>query len=206
VAGLMHGLVLKALGQNVLVLESRQPSELKAQAAGLSLGPHAYELMKTLVGGNDVYGLHNPASQILDKGSNVVVELPISTAVMTSSWSVVFDRLKSKFEMDEELKGSGIYETGKRVIGTDDTGTSVSVHYREGDSGSEKTVTAKLVVAADGCRSSIRQQFVPEVQTKYAGYLAWRGCVAETETPEALKGAFEGKLVMHMPGGSYILA
>ena len=206
VAGLMHALVLKALGRSVLVLESRQPSDLKAQAAGLSLGPHAQEVMKNFVGGDDIYGLHNPASQIMAKEGNVMVELPINTAVMTSSWSVVFDRLMNKFENEEESEGRGKYDTAKRVVGVDDMRDSVVVRYRADGVEGEKTVTAKLVVAADGCRSSIRHQLAPEIQTKYAGYRAWRGCVAESEAPETLQGIFDGKLVMHMPGGSYILA
>ena len=32
-----------------------------------------------------------------------------------------------------------------------------------------------LLVAADGIRSTLRQQLLPEAQPAYAGYIAWRG-------------------------------
>ncbi|MFM8767985.1 MAG: FAD-dependent monooxygenase [Rubrivivax sp.] len=39
---------------------------------------------------------------------------------------------------------------------------------------------ADLVVAADGIRSTLRQQLLPEVRPRYAGYVAWRGVAEES--------------------------
>ncbi|KAL6602938.1 hypothetical protein ACP70R_043299 [Stipagrostis hirtigluma subsp. patula] len=36
-------------------------------------------------------------------------------------------------------------------------------------------VTGDLLVAADGCMSSIRRRFLPDLKLRYAGYCAWRG-------------------------------
>ncbi|GAB4854141.1 hypothetical protein Ancab_022725 [Ancistrocladus abbreviatus] len=36
-------------------------------------------------------------------------------------------------------------------------------------------IVADLLVAADGCLSSIRQSFLPDLRLRYAGYCAWRG-------------------------------
>ena len=38
---------------------------------------------------------------------------------------------------------------------------------------------ADLLIAADGIRSAIRQQYWPQVQPEYAGYVAWRGLCDE---------------------------
>jgi 2-polyprenyl-6-methoxyphenol hydroxylase-like FAD-dependent oxidoreductase len=40
---------------------------------------------------------------------------------------------------------------------------------------------ADLIVGADGLFSTLRQQFLPEVRPRYAGYVAWRGIVDEVE-------------------------
>jgi 2-polyprenyl-6-methoxyphenol hydroxylase-like FAD-dependent oxidoreductase len=37
-----------------------------------------------------------------------------------------------------------------------------------------------LVVASDGIRSAVRQQFAPQIQQVYAGYVAWRGVCEES--------------------------
>ena len=36
-------------------------------------------------------------------------------------------------------------------------------------------------MGADGLFSTVRRQFLPEVQPKYVGYVAWRGLVDEAE-------------------------
>uniref|UniRef100_A0A0E0LD69 FAD-binding domain-containing protein n=1 Tax=Oryza punctata TaxID=4537 RepID=A0A0E0LD69_ORYPU len=36
-------------------------------------------------------------------------------------------------------------------------------------------VAGDLLVAADGCTSAIRRQFLPELKLRYSGYCAWRG-------------------------------
>ena len=40
-----------------------------------------------------------------------------------------------------------------------------------------------LVIGADGFRSAIRNSIMPEVQPKFAGYIAWRGMVEEGAMP-----------------------
>ena len=43
-----------------------------------------------------------------------------------------------------------------------------------------------ILVGADGIRSTVRQQFLPDVLPLYAGYTAWRGLVNESAFPPAL--------------------
>ena len=46
-----------------------------------------------------------------------------------------------------------------------------------------KLSQADLLVGADGIRSTVRQQCLPDVAPRYAGYSAWRALIAETRFP-----------------------
>ena len=50
---------------------------------------------------------------------------------------------------------------------------------------------AICLIGADGIRSTVRQQFLPDVAPLYAGYTAWRGLVNEADFPRALHAFFE---------------
>ncbi|KAI3512365.1 hypothetical protein L1887_19680 [Cichorium endivia] len=52
---------------------------------------------------------------------------------------------------------------------------SVKVQSKELQTGKAIEIVGDLLVAADGCLSSIRQTFLPDLKLRYSGYCAWRG-------------------------------
>ena len=203
ISGLMHGVVLRSLGYNVHILEAREPEALKAEAGGLSLGPQALELVETFLPHVAPFMIPSTHTQFLGADEKLFREIPIAFPVEITGWNLLFDRLKAAFLEENGRKGSGRYDTGRRVTDVSDLGQSVAVTL-EGIS--NNSLEADLVIAADGGRSVLRSKSLPDCAPVYAGYIAWRGCVPEASVPDVLGGAFEGKLLMHLGENNYILA
>jgi 2,6-dihydroxypyridine 3-monooxygenase len=55
----------------------------------------------------------------------------------------------------------------------------------------ERKVTSDLLLAADGANSALRHRFVPDAAPNYAGYVAWRGTLDESDTPPHLLAFFD---------------
>src|SRR5256885_11690945 len=53
------------------------------------------------------------------------------------------------------------------------------------DDGSE--TRTDLLIGADGLRSTVRAQLIPDAEPRYAGYVAWRGLVRSEEHTSELQ-------------------
>ena len=66
------------------------------------------------------------------------------------------------------------HRLGAQVTAATSSLQGVNVRLADG-----QTLPADLLIAADGIRSTVRAQLLPEVQPQYAGYVAWRGVCDE---------------------------
>ncbi|KAA8615415.1 UbiH 2-polyprenyl-6-methoxyphenol hydroxylase [Pyrenophora tritici-repentis] len=206
IAGLMHALVLKSHGYNVDVLEVRSKEQLQAQAAGLSLWPNAQKVLTTYIPEvelNDVV-FRNPSFPIFDNKGEMVVEVPCTEDVRTSCWAGIHRLLWTACENRKEGHGLVTMRCGTTVSGLTENDDHLTVAYK-GEDGTEDTIPADLVIAADGARSYFRSLVLPDVKPEYVGYVAWRASIKVADAPEQLLCAIEGKMPICMLDGSYVM-
>ena len=86
------------------------------------------------------------------------------------------------------------YHIGKELQRIEQTADRVVAHFADGTA-----AEGDLLVAADGFRSNVRAEVLPEVKPAYAGYIAWRGLVDESALPPAVHADIFDAMVFGLP-------
>ena len=167
--GLFVANMLHRDGHDVKVLE-----KVKGSMSGRGAGIVSHDaLVKSLErAGLDVQatlGVEVPGRVLLDQAGQSLIAFDMPQVL--TSWSRLYQILRAALPADR-------YFQGVSVSRVEEQGDSVQI-FSTAD-GHETRWTADVVIASDGIRSNIRQQFFPEVQPQYAGYIAWRGVCDES--------------------------
>lgn len=109
-----------------------------------------------------------------------------------SSWNTVYRRLLAHW-------GSDRYLLAHEMVGFDQNDAEVCVRF------AGRQVQADLLVCADGVGSSSRLHLQPRAAQVYAGYVAWRGMVAERDLPRQLAASLSDAITYHVFANSHIL-
>src|SRR5258706_481539 len=105
------------------------------------------------------------------------------------AWERVYRLLRDAFPPEH-------YHRGRGVSGFVQTERSVLAQF--GDGGAAE---GDLLVGADGLRSTIRQQCLPQLLPSYAGYVAWRALIAEATFAPTIHRELFDSMVFCLPPG-----
>ncbi len=189
--GLTSALLLRDLGHDVTIYE-RSRRELEQRGAGIGFLPDSSRYLVERVGKSlDELSTSTEVIRYLDRSGATTYEQ--RHRYHFSSWNTVYRELLSAF-------GRERYLLGHEVVGRDEHGDTVIVHL-----GSGRHVEADLLVCADGVASGFRRQLLPEARHRYAGYVAWRGMVPESQLDPATATRLGDAISYYVYANSHIL-
>src|SRR6478736_908851 len=189
-SGLFAGLQLRARGVAVDIYE-RVDSELSGRGAGIVAQPSVPKAMRALGIGTADLGVEMTTRKILDVEGRTVVEAQCPQTL--TAWERLYRILRDAFPAAHYHRGIGLK-------GFEQSGRSVTAHFTDG-----RSVEANLLVGADGIRSTVRQQLLPDLNPLYAGYVAWRSLLPEQAIPPAIHRELFEHMTFCLPPGEQFL-
>jgi 2-polyprenyl-6-methoxyphenol hydroxylase-like FAD-dependent oxidoreductase len=176
-SGLLSALLLRRAGWDVEIYE-RAEGELSGRGAGIVAQQELIARLRGLGLATEELGVHITRRQIIDAQGRVTHE--IECPQVATAWERLYRLLRDSFPPER-------YHRGKGLANFTQDQRAVQAQFSDGE-----TVEADLLVGADGIRSTVRQQCLPEVVPLYAGYAAWRAMIAEEAfPPETHRAVFE---------------
>jgi 2-polyprenyl-6-methoxyphenol hydroxylase-like FAD-dependent oxidoreductase len=192
VGGLFAAHFLRAIGWDVLVVE-RSTGALADRGASIGTRDELFAALRRIGISLDASAGVAAHSRIcLDAGGRVVAELPIAS--VSSAWDRIYRPLRAALP-DEA------YRAGRRVERAEPRLAGATAIFADGT-----LEDADLLVAADGIHSTLRRQFLPEAEPRYAGYVAWRGVIEESALTRAEHELLFGRMCFCLPEGELLLA
>ncbi len=189
--GLFAANMLLRKGWDVEVFE-RVPDELAGRGAGIVTHPELFEAMAAAGIPLDAsIGIDVRSRVTLAQDGDVVLESALPQTL--TAWGKMYQVLRGAFP-------DSLYRCGGSVVSVESTESHASVTLADGT-----THQADIIIAADGFRSTIRQQFLPDVHLQYAGYIAWRGLVDEADLSDAAHASLFDKFAFCLPPHEQIL-
>ncbi len=170
--GLLAANLLRSIGWKVQVFE-RVGDDLASRGAGIGTHEELLDVMDRIgIKVDASIGVHPESRTCLDRAGQLQHKMPRPRIL--SSWGRLYRAMKDAFPVDD-------YFFDKSLISFTDDASGVTAVFADGT-----TAQGDLIVGADGIRSTVRAQILPEAQPQYAGYIAWRGLIPESALPDEL--------------------
>ncbi|MEQ9041998.1 MAG: FAD-dependent monooxygenase [Silicimonas sp.] len=190
IGGLFAGAALLRAGWDVRVYE-RSPVPLAGRGAGIVTHP---ELLAALqVVGADTGSLGVDVFERVAYDMNGARVAAFDFHQVVTSWDRVYQVLRA-------IMPEGAYRLDRTATGFDDGGDRVVCHFADGSN-----EEADLLVGADGFRSAIRAQMLPDIQPQYSGYVVWRTLAAEADLPDHVRSDIFKTFGFFIPNGTQII-
>ena len=190
--GLLAAHLLRNAGWDAVVFE-RNAEDLTGRGAGISTHPQLIDILRRVgIDFDESMGIKVDTVICLDKAGRTYLET--RTARTMSSWGRLYRSLLDPLPSDK-------YRLGMSLIRVEQDADGVTAVFAEGS-----RVRAELLVGADGLRSTVREQFLPDLAPQYAGYVAWRAMLDESDVPPDIRSESFERYTFCLTEGELCLA
>ncbi len=190
--GLIAAHLLRSTGWDAAVFE-RNEDALASRGVGLGTHPQLIAILKRAgIDFDDSMGLTPRKAVCLDRNGKVIIERPAARTL--SGWSRLYRALLDGLP-------APAYRLGKRLTHVAQDGDGVTAFFADGTD-----ERGDLLVGADGIRSAVRAQFLPDVAPVYAGYVAWRAVLDEADVPRDLWREMVELYAFCLPEGEQLIS
>lgn len=156
-------------------LFERVENDLASRGAGIATHDEMFDVLRRLgLPADESFGIDVTTRICFGKSGKLVYEYPMRRKM--SAWARFYRPLKDHFPQ-------ACYHFSKNLVGVEQDAKGVTAIFGDGT-----RAHGNLLIGADGFRSAVRESIMPEVQPAYAGYIAWRGMVEESDMPPRLHG------------------
>ena len=190
-SGLFTALRLRQHSWDVDIFE-RSEVELSGRGAGIVTHPELREALCAIgINPGADLGVEVMRRRTFDREGRIIGEQACPQT--ETSWNRLFQLLRDAFPADR-------YHLAKDLRHVEQTKDEVTASFADGT-----RARGDLLVGADGFRSTVRTQYLPDVQPLYAGYAAWRGLVSEGLLSEAAHRDIFEDFAFCLPPGEQML-
>jgi 2-polyprenyl-6-methoxyphenol hydroxylase-like FAD-dependent oxidoreductase len=190
--GLLAAHLLRKAGWDAVVFE-RNAEDLTGRGAGISTHPQLIDILRRVgIDFDESMGIKVGTVICLDRQGRTYLQT--ETARTMSSWGRLYRSLRDPLPQDS-------YRLGMSLRGVEQDTDGVTAIFADGS-----RVRGELLVGADGVRSTVREQFLPGLAPQYAGYVAWRAMLDESEVPPAIRAEIFERYTFCLPEGELCLA
>ena len=189
-SGLLAAIMLARRGWNVDVFE-RVESELAGRGAGIVAQAELIARLDALGLDTRELGVLARTRKLLDIDGRVTLTLECPQVL--TAWERVYRVLRDAFAGEH-------YHRGRGLKAFEQAGAGVIAHFADGAS-----AEADVLIGADGLRSTVRGQCLPDVVPLYAGYCAWRALLPESAIPPDIRHELFCSMTFCLPPGEQCL-